>query len=177
MFAILSLCISAVSIGTYFLKLLFTAASSLPAWRPASNYTFALMCNLKRGVITTFAYNLSIYGSTALVGLGPFFSFLIYTQSVGLLGRRISPSQGRYLRTDWHKQRINAHRHPWLEWNSNPRSQFSSGEDDSCLRPRGQCDRLSRTSSNIRANSFTLDLLKCYISSEILIQCSSALQA
>jgi hypothetical protein len=29
----------------------------------------------------------SIYGSTALVGLGRFFSFLIYTQSVGLLGR------------------------------------------------------------------------------------------
>jgi hypothetical protein len=40
---------------------------------------------------------LSIYGSTALVDLGRFFSFLIYTQSVGLLGRGISPSQGRYL--------------------------------------------------------------------------------
>jgi hypothetical protein len=40
---------------------------------------------------------LSIYGSTALVDLGRFFSFLIYTQSVGLLGRGISPSQGLYL--------------------------------------------------------------------------------
>jgi hypothetical protein len=30
---------------------------------------------------------LSIYGSTALVDFGRFFSFLIYTQSVGLLGR------------------------------------------------------------------------------------------
>jgi hypothetical protein len=40
---------------------------------------------------------LSIYGSTALVDLGRFFSFLICTQSVGLLGRGISPSQGRYL--------------------------------------------------------------------------------
>jgi hypothetical protein len=40
---------------------------------------------------------LPTYGSTALVDLGPFFSFLIYMQSVGLLGRGISPSQGRYL--------------------------------------------------------------------------------
>jgi hypothetical protein len=47
------------------------------------------------------------------------FSFLILRQSAGLLGREISPSPGRYL----HKHRINAHRHPCLEWDSNPRSQ------------------------------------------------------
>jgi hypothetical protein len=64
---------------------------------------------------------LSIYGSTALVELGRFFSFLICTQLVGLLGRGISPSQGRYLHTEHHKHRINAHRHPGLEWDSNPR--------------------------------------------------------
>jgi hypothetical protein len=43
--------------------------------------------------------------------LGPdqFFSFVIFfTQKVGLLGRGISPSQGRYLRTGQHKHRINA---------------------------------------------------------------------
>jgi hypothetical protein len=40
---------------------------------------------------------LSIYGSANLKDLGHFFSFLTYTQSVGLLGRGISPSQGRYL--------------------------------------------------------------------------------
>jgi hypothetical protein len=39
------------------------------------------------------------YGSTAIVGLGRFSSSLIYTQSVGLIGRGISPSQGRYLYT------------------------------------------------------------------------------
>jgi hypothetical protein len=44
-----------------------------------------------------------------LLNLGRFFSFLIYTQSVGLLERGISPSQGRYLHTGQHKQRINAH--------------------------------------------------------------------
>jgi hypothetical protein len=57
--------------------------------------------------------NLSIYqssyGSTALLELGHFFSLLIYTHSVGLLGRGISPSQGRYLHTGQHKHRINAH--------------------------------------------------------------------
>jgi hypothetical protein len=33
-------------------------------------------------------------------GPSPIFSFLIHTQSVGLLGRGISPSQGRYLHTE-----------------------------------------------------------------------------
>jgi hypothetical protein len=40
---------------------------------------------------------LSICGSTALMDLGRFFSFLIYIQSVGLLGRGISPSQTELL--------------------------------------------------------------------------------
>jgi hypothetical protein len=59
---------------------------------------------------------LSIYGSTALVDLGRFFSYLIYIQSVRLLGRGISSSQGFYLHTGQHKHRINGHRHPCLEW-------------------------------------------------------------
>jgi hypothetical protein len=65
-----------------------------------------------------------------------FFSFLIYTQSVGLLGREISPTQGCYL----HR----AHRHICLEWDSNPRSRVRAGEDSSCLRPCGHCDRLRK---------------------------------
>jgi hypothetical protein len=68
----------------------------------------------------------SIYGCTALVNLGRFFSFLIYTQSVGLLGRGISPLQGLYLHTEQHKHRINAHRHPCFELDSNPWSQCLS---------------------------------------------------
>jgi hypothetical protein len=61
------------------------------------------------------------------VGLGPFFfSSIIYTQSVELLGRVIPSSQGRYLHTEQHKHRTNAHRHPCLEWDLNPRSQRSS---------------------------------------------------
>jgi hypothetical protein len=59
-----------------------------------------------------------------------FFLFLwIYTQSVGLLGGLIGPSQGLYLNTGQHKHRINAHthtKHPFPKWNSNPRSQRPS---------------------------------------------------
>jgi hypothetical protein len=45
-----------------------------------------------------------------LVGPGLPFSFLIvFTQTVGLLGPVISPSQGRYLHTGQHKHRLNAH--------------------------------------------------------------------
>jgi hypothetical protein len=61
-----------------------------------------------------------------LLDLGRFFSFLIYTQSVGLLGRGISQPSGHYLHTGQHRHGINAHRHPRLEWDSNPRSQCSS---------------------------------------------------
>jgi hypothetical protein len=54
------------------------------------------------------ADNLSIYGSTALVDLDRFFSFFIYTQSVGIIGRVIIPSQNRYLHREQHKQTLNA---------------------------------------------------------------------
>jgi hypothetical protein len=64
---------------------------------------------------------ISMYGSTTFVDLGRFFSFLIYTQSVGPLGRGISPSQGRYLHTEQHKHGINAYKHPCLEWVSSGR--------------------------------------------------------
>jgi hypothetical protein len=75
--------------------------------------------------------NISIYLSIYLylsIALQPLagswlrFQFLdLFTQSVGLLGRGISPSQVRYLHTGQHKHRINAHRHPCLEWDSSPR--------------------------------------------------------
>jgi hypothetical protein len=44
-------------------------------------------------------------------GVEVFIFVLIYTQSVGLLGRVIEPSQGLYLNTGQHKHRINAHTH------------------------------------------------------------------
>jgi hypothetical protein len=75
------------------------------------------------------------------VHLGHYFSFLIYTQSVGLLGRVFSTPQCRYLHTEQHKHKIKPHRHSYLEWDSNLRPQCSSGEEFSCLRTRGYCDR------------------------------------
>jgi hypothetical protein len=42
--------------------------------------------------------------SSSLLGLGRFSVSEFYTQSVGLLGREISPSQGLYLYTEQHKQ-------------------------------------------------------------------------
>jgi hypothetical protein len=56
-----------------------------------------------------------------------FTSVLNLRQSAGFLARGISPSQGRYLHREQHKHRINSHRHPCLEWDSNPRSQCSRG--------------------------------------------------
>jgi hypothetical protein len=63
--------------------------------------------------------------------------------SVGLLGRGISPSQGRYLHTEQHKRRINAHNTD-IHALSGIRTHdpcVRATQDSSCLRPRGNCDR------------------------------------
>jgi hypothetical protein len=74
-----------------------------------------------------YYYYYYYYVSTALCwSLDAFSVSWSYTQLVGLLGRGISSSQGRYLYIEQHKPRINSHRHPGLEWDSNPRSQGSN---------------------------------------------------
>jgi hypothetical protein len=47
-------------------------------------------------------------------------------QSAGLLGRGISPLQGRYLHKEQYKQRMNANRHPCIEFDLNTRYHRSS---------------------------------------------------
>jgi hypothetical protein len=75
--------------------------------------------------------------STALFwALAGFSVSCTFTQSVELLGRVISPPQGRCLHTWQHKHRINAHRHPCLEWDSNPRSQCLSGRKSFLLQTK-----------------------------------------
>jgi hypothetical protein len=78
------------------------------------------------------------------LGPGLFFSLVILsTQTVGLLGRVISPSQGLYLHTGQHKHRKNAQTD--IHTLSGIRTHYPSiraGEHSSYLRPRGQCDRL-----------------------------------
>jgi hypothetical protein len=78
-----------------------------------------------------------------LLDPGLFFSFVIFfTQSVGLLGRGISPSQGRYLYTGQYKRRINAHTDiNALSWIRTHDPSVRASEDSSYLRPPGHCDR------------------------------------
>jgi hypothetical protein len=95
------------------------------------------------GVILGCRAYLSIYLSTDLQSLSAlvaFFSFLIHTQSVGLLGRGMSPSQGRYLYRATQTQNINhtdVHVSSGI-WTHDP--SLRAGEDGSCLRPRSHCD-------------------------------------
>jgi hypothetical protein len=70
---------------------------------------------------------LYMYGSIVLLlNIGRFLVSQSSTQSVWLLGRGSSPSQGRYLHTEQHKHRINVQRYTPLVWESNPRSERSS---------------------------------------------------
>jgi hypothetical protein len=87
---------------------------------------------LKRTPLVNRCLSTYVWLHSHLLGLVRFFSFLIFfTQSIRLLGRGMSPSQGRYLHTGQHKHRINAHRHPSLKWDWNPRSQCFNGRRQS----------------------------------------------
>jgi hypothetical protein len=68
-------------------------------------------------------------------GSWPFFQFLnsIHSRQYSLDGGSARRKPATY--TQQHKHRINAQRHPFLEW-------VWAGEDDWCLRPRGHCDQL-----------------------------------
>jgi hypothetical protein len=72
------------------------------------------------------------------VGPWPLLQFLnIFTQAVGLLGRVISPSQGRYAHAGQHKHRINARTDIHvLRGIRIYDPSVRAGEDYSCLRPR-----------------------------------------
>jgi hypothetical protein len=77
-----------------------------------------------------------------------------FLQSVGLPGRAISPSQGRYLHAGQHKHRINAHTD--IEALSGIRTQDSSvraSENSSCLSPRGYCDQRMYFIQKLNPNS------------------------
>jgi hypothetical protein len=77
---------------------------------------------------------LSMYGSTILVDLCRFLSFLI------LVGRTPSTG-GQPVARPPPTHRIKAHRHPCLELDSNLGSQCSSGRRQFMPQPRGHCDR------------------------------------
>jgi hypothetical protein len=63
-----------------------------------------------------------------------------FSQTVGLLGRVISPSQSRYLNTVQHKRMHTPNIHSLSGIRTNDPS-VRAREDSSRLRPRGYCDR------------------------------------
>jgi hypothetical protein len=93
--------------------------------------------------IIHFSFIHSSMALQPLLGLGLFFSSVIFfTQSIGLLGGVISPSQGRYLYTEQHRHRINPQTdiHALNGIRTHDPSVRAS-EDSSCLRSRGHRDR------------------------------------
>jgi hypothetical protein len=90
--------------------------------------------NLRRILVFFFQWLLQ-----PLQGPGLFFSSvtIFFTQTVGLLGRVISPSQGRYLYTGKHKHRIytytDIHALSWIRTHD---PSVRASEDSSCFKPR-----------------------------------------
>jgi hypothetical protein len=102
--------------------------------------------NYANGRINSLSIYLSVCLSMALqpfVGPSSLFSFIIFfTQMIGLLGRAISPSQGRYVHmrtTQTQNKRADIHASCGIRPHD---PSVRAGEDSSCLRPRGHCDRL-----------------------------------
>jgi hypothetical protein len=83
-------------------------------------------------------YKLWLYRS--LLNLDRFSSFLIYTQSVGLLGRGTSPSQGHYLHTEQHSQKKCTQTSMSLVGFEPTMPAFEWAKISSCLGQRGHCD-------------------------------------
>jgi hypothetical protein len=75
--------------------------------------------------------------------LQPFISVIFFTQTVGLHGRVISPSQGRYLHTELQRQNKRAQTSMPLSGIRTHDPSVRTSADSSCLRPRGYCDRLA----------------------------------
>jgi hypothetical protein len=91
-------------------------------------------------------------GSTAVAGPRPLLQFRnhLFTQSVGLLGRVISPSQGHYLHTGQHEHRINLYKNIHaLNGIRTHHPRVRASEDSSCLSKLGPCDRLAEKLQDI----------------------------
>jgi hypothetical protein len=92
-----------------------------------------LICTVRQIYYCYYYYY--YYCSTALCrALAAFSVSWSYTQSVGLTGRGISPSQGLYLYTEQHKHCINSH-------NTDIHALSWIRTHDLSVRPRGHCDR------------------------------------
>jgi hypothetical protein len=106
-------------------------------WAQIEFYRFSVQYDFTKNY--SFIYQ---WLHSPLLSPGLFFCLVInFTQTVGLLGRVISPSQGRYLHTGQHKCRMNAPTDIRISsgiLTHDPSSRAS--EDSSCLRRRFHCD-------------------------------------
>jgi hypothetical protein len=66
---------------------------------------------LPKCLIVSYNGSISLLLYSSLLDLGRYFNFLIFLQSVGLLGRGINRSQGRFLHTEQHKHSEYTHTH------------------------------------------------------------------
>jgi hypothetical protein len=97
----------------------------LTKWLVASVAFVVAVVLVRSGVIVVLInLSMALQPLRALAAFSVSYSILIRQDS---LNGGISPSKGRYLHTEQHKHKINAHRHLCLERDSNPRSQCSSG--------------------------------------------------
>jgi hypothetical protein len=103
------------------------------------------------GLLTTLVYNSFIHSFIHQClyrpSLGPdlfFSSIILFTQTIELLGRVISPSQGHYLHTGQHKHGINAQTDIHASSGIRTRDlRVRASIDSSYPKSRGHCDRHS----------------------------------
>jgi hypothetical protein len=92
-------------------------------------------------LVHSFIHSQWLYSPLLCPGL--FFSFVIFfTQTVGLLGRVISQSQGRNLHAEQRKHRITQTDIHALIGIRTLNPSVRAGENNLCLRPREHCDLL-----------------------------------
>jgi hypothetical protein len=93
-------------------------------------------CVFRNIFIHSFIYQ-SLYSAMLKPGLS-FGLIIFFTQTVGLLGRVSSPSQGSYLQAEQYVHRINAHTDIFaLSGIRNHDPSVRGSEDSACLRPCG----------------------------------------
>jgi hypothetical protein len=98
---------------------------------------------------------LSIYGSTTLVDLGRFFSFLIHTQSEDSLdGGSARRKAATYTQNKTNTEKTHTDIHASSGIGTHDPS-FRASEDSSCLTPRGHCDGRDTRLDQIKLTNFS----------------------
>jgi hypothetical protein len=111
-------------------------------WGRSINNTSAIYLIIMRTFLLQFLFLLLPLSHRACVKRFVSLQFLNITQSVGLLGRGIRPTQGLYLHRTTQTQNKTLTNIHALSGIRNHDPSVRAAEDISCLRTRGHCDRL-----------------------------------